>query len=223
MNDDRRLQQEVLNELTADPSVNAEKIGVSVSGGIVTLTGKVESFYEKWQAEKAAQRVLGVQGLTVAMDVAIPSDRQRTDEAIARSVQTVLGWNAAIPKDSVKVMVENGWVTLRGELGWNFQREMAEKIVTELIGVRGVTDQIDLKPHVCGEHVKDQIDAAIRRQAVMDAQKITVKVDGGKVMLEGTVSNWAERDVIKHAVWSTAGVQALVDKMQYDVSTIRNY
>ncbi len=223
MNNDRQLQQDVFNELTADPSVNAEKIGVSVSGGIVTLSGKVESFYEKWQAEKAAQRVLGVQGLTVAMDVAIPSNRQRTDEDIARSAQTVLGWNAALPADSVKVMVENGWVTLRGELGWNFQREIAEKVVAELIGVKGVTDQIDLKPHVSGEHVKDQIDAAIRRQAVMDAQKISVKVDGGQVTLEGTVSNWAERDVIKHAAWSTAGVQALVDKLQYDVAGMRNF
>lgn len=223
MNDDRQLQQDVLQELAADPSVNAEKIGVSVNGGIVTLSGKVESFYEKWQAEKAAQRVLGIQGLTVAMDVAIPSNRQRTDEDIARSAQTVLGWHAALPKDSVKVMVENGWVTLRGELGWNFQREIAEKIVSELIGVKGVTDQIDLKPHVSGAHVKDHIDAAIRRQAVIDAEKITVHVEGGKVTLEGTVSNWAERDVIKHAVWSTAGVRALVDKLQYDVAAMRNY
>lgn len=223
MNDDRQLQHDVLQELAADPSVNAEKIGVSVSGAIVSLSGKVESFYEKWQAEKAAQRVLGVQGLTVAIDVAIPSNRQRTDEDIARSAQTVLGWNAALPKDSVKVMVENGWVTLRGELGWNFQREIAEKAVSELIGVKGVTNQIDLKPHVSGVHVKDKIDEAIKRQAVIDAQKISVKVDGGKVTLEGTVSNWAERDVIKHAVWSIAGVQSLVDKMQYGVSGLGNF
>ena len=223
MNDDRQLQKDVQEELAADPSVNAEKIGVSVSGGIVALSGKVGSFYEKWQAEKAAQRVLGVQGLTVDIDVAIPSHHQRTDEDIARAAQTVLGWNAAIPKESVKVMVENGWVTLRGELGWNFQREIAEKVVAELIGVKGVTDQVDLKPHVSGVHVKDQIDEALRRQAVLDAQKVSVKVDGGKVTLEGTVSNWAERDVIKHAVWSTAGVQALVDKMQYDVAATRNF
>jgi osmotically-inducible protein OsmY len=222
MNDDRQLQQNVLKELAADPSVNAEKIGVSVNGGIVSLSGKVGSFYEKWQAEKAVQRVLGVMGLAVDLEVNIASDHQRTDEDIARLAQTVLGWNAAIPKDSVKVMVENGWVTLRGELGWNYQREIAEKVVRELIGVKGVTDQIDLKPHVSGVHVKDQIDEALRRQAVIDAKKVSVKVEGGKVTLEGTVSNWAERDVIKHAVWSTAGVQVLVDKMQYDVSAMRN-
>ncbi len=222
MNDDRQLQRDVLKELAADPSVNAEKIGVSVNGGIVSLSGKVGSFYEKWQAEKAVQRVLGVMGLAVDLEVNIASDHQRTDEDIARSAQTVLGWNAAIPKDSVKVMVENGWVTLRGELGWNYQREIAEKVVRELIGVKGVTDQIDLKPHVSGVHVKDQIDEALRRQAVIDAKKGSVNVEGGKVTLEGTVSNWAERDVIKHAVWSTAGVQVLVDNMQYDVSAMRN-
>ena len=223
MNDDRQLQQDVLNELAADPSVNAEKIGVTANGGIVCLSGSVGSFYEKWQAEKAAQRVLGVRGLTVDVEVKIPSDHQRTDEDIARSAQTVLGWNAAIPRDSVKVMVENGWVTLRGELGWNFQREIAEKIVAELLGVKGVTDQIELTPHVSGAHVKHQVDDALKRQAVLDAQKVSVKVDGGKVILEGAVSNWAERDVIKHAVWSVAGVQSLVDKMQVGVTGLGHF
>ena len=223
MNDDRQLQHDVLQELAADPSVNAEKIGVTANGGIVCLSGRVGSFYEKWQAEKAAQRVLGVRGLTVDMEVTIPSDHQRTDEDIARSTQMVLGWNAAIPQDAVKVMVENGWVTLRGELAWNFQRDIAEKIVTELLGVQGVTNQIELTPHVSGVLVKDQIDVALKRQAVVDAQKISVKVEGGKVTLEGTVSNWAERDVIKHAVWSIAGVQSVVDKMQYGVSGLGNF
>ena len=223
MNSDRQLQQDVLNELTADPSVNAEQIGVSWNGGIVRLNGKVGSLFEKWQAEKAAQRVAGVQGLTVDIDVILPSDRERADEDIARSAQTVLGWNIAIPHDSIKVMVENGWVTLRGELGWNFQREAAKKVVSELIGVKGVTDQIVLKPHVSDVHVKDQIDEALRRQALTDANNISVKVEGNTVTLEGTVSNWAERDVIRHAIWSTAGVQELVDKTQYAVSAMRNF
>jgi osmotically-inducible protein OsmY len=161
--------------------------------------------------------------LTVEIEVKIPSDRLRTDQDIARSAQTVLGWNSAIPKDSVKVMVENGWVTLRGELGWNFQRDMASKLVSELIGVRGVTNQLSLKPHVSGLHVKDEIDKALRRQAILDAKNVSVKIAGSSVTLEGTVSNWAERDVIKHAVWSTAGVQSLVDNMRYDMTAIRNF
>ena len=121
------------------------------------------------------------------------------------------------------MMVENGWVTLRGDLGWNFQREIARKVVSELIGVIGVSDQIHLKPHVSSVHVKDQIDEALRRQAVLDAKRVSVIVDGSKVTLEGSVSNWAERDVIRHAVWSTTGVQSLIDNMKYDVSQTRNF
>jgi len=223
MKSDQQLQKDVLSEIATDPAINSAHIGVEVNNGIVTLTGKVESFYEKWQAERAAQRVLGVQGLTVDLDVKIPSDRQRSDEDIARAAQTALGWNAAIPRDSVKVMVENGWVTLRGDLGWNFQREIARKVVSELIGVIGVSDQIHLKPHVSSVHVKDQIDEALRRQAVLDAKRVSVIVDGSKVTLEGSVSNWAERDVIRHAVWSTTGVQSLIDNMKYDVSQTRNF
>jgi osmotically-inducible protein OsmY len=223
MKSDQKLRQDVLNELALDPAIHATHIGVEANDGIVSLTGKVESFYEKWQAERAAQRVLGVQGLTVDLDVKIPNDRQRSDEDIARAAQTVLGWNAAIPTDAVKVMVENGWVTLRGELGWNFQREIVNKAVAELIGVVGVSNQIVLKPHVSSVHVKDQIDEALRRQAVVDAKKVSVIVDGSKVTLEGSVSNWAERDVIRHAVWSTTGVQSLIDNMKYDVSHTRNF
>lgn len=223
MKTDKQLQQDVINELASDPAVHSTHIGVETNDGIVTLNGNVESFYEKWQAERAAQRVLGVQGLTVNLDVKIPSDRQRKDEDIARSAQTVLAWNAAIPKDSIKVMVENGWVTLRGELGWNFQREIAKKVVAQLIGVVGVSDQIVLRPHVSSVHVKDQIDEALRRQAVIDAKKISVSVEGSKVTLEGSVSNWAERDVIKHAVWSTTGVQSVADNLKYDTSQTRNF
>jgi osmotically-inducible protein OsmY len=217
MNNDRKIQQDVLHELSADPSVNAEHIGVSVNNNIVTLAGHVDSFYEKWKAEKATQRVAGVQGLVVEIEVKVPSDRHRTDEDIARSVQTVLSLNTAIPKDKVKVMVEKGWVTLSGELPWNYQREIAHKVVAGMVGVKGITDHIALKPTVSGANIKDRIDAALKRQAILDAQKVSVKVTGNQVSLEGSVSNWAERDVIRHVVWSTAGVQSLVDNMRYEV------
>ena len=213
---DRQIQQNVLNELTADPSVNAEHIGVAVNGGIVTLTGKVGSYFEKWNAEKAAQRVLGVQGLTVQIEVNILGDHRRTDEDIARSIHTVLAWNTAIPKDMIKVMVENGWVSLSGAVPWNYQRETAHKLVVGLTGVKGITDNIIIKPSVSGASIKDHIDEALKRQAILDAKKVFVKVDGNQVTLEGTVSHWAERDVIKNVVWATAGVQYLVDHMRYE-------
>ncbi len=216
MNTDRQLQHNVLSELSADPSVNAEHIGVQVNGSVVTLTGKVDSYYEKWKAEKAAQRVSGVQGLTVELEVKIPNDRHRTDEDLARSIKTLLGWNTAIPKDAVKVMVEAGWVTLSGSVHWNYQREIAHKLVTGLTGVRGITDHIVLKPAVSGASIKDHIDEALKRQAILDAKKVFVKVDGNQVTLEGSVSNWVERDVIRHVVWATSGVQFLVDHMRYE-------
>jgi osmotically-inducible protein OsmY len=216
MNIDRKIQLDVLNELSADPSVNAKHIGVAVNTCVVTLTGHVDSFYEKWKAEKAAQRVAGVQGLVVEIEVLVPGDRQRTDEDIARSVQMVLGLNAALPKDAIKVMVEKGWVTLRGELAWNFQREIAHKAVVGLSGVRGISDDIALKPVVSGANIKVRIEEALKRQASLDAQKISVKVSGNRVTLDGAVSNWTERNVIRHVVWATGGVQFLADNMRYE-------
>jgi len=216
MNTDRQIQQDVLNELSADPAVNAEHIGVSVNNGIVTLSGHVDSFFEKWKTEKAAQRVIGVQGLTVQIEVTISSDRQRSDEDIARSAQIVLSLNAAMPQNAIKVMVENGWVTLSGKLAWNYQREIANRVVANLVGVRGISDQIELNPLVSRTNIKDQIYEALKRQAILDAQKVSVKVMGNQVTLKGTVNNWAERNLIRNAVWATGGVKFLVDNMQYE-------
>ena len=165
----------------------------------------------------------GVQSLAIDLQVNIASDRQRSDADIALAAEKVLGWNAAIPPDSVKVKVENGEVTLTGALGWNFQRETAQKIVAQLIGVVEVNNQIEIKPHVSSVRVKDDIDEAIKRQAIQDAAQISVRVEGSKVILEGSVSNWAERDVIKHTVWSTRGVQSVVDNLKYDTSRMKNF
>ena len=223
MNMDQQLQHAVLRELAGDPAVEAKNISVEVNQGAVTLKGLVGSFYEKWQAERAAQRVPGVQSLAIDLQVNIASDRQRSDADIALAAEKVLSWNAAIPPDSVKVKVENGEVTLTGALGWNFQRETAQKIVAQLIGVVEVNNQIEIKPHVSSVRVKDDIDEAIKRQAIQDAAQISVRVEGSKVILEGSVSNWAERDVIKHTVWSTRGVQSVVDNLKYDTSRMKNF
>lgn len=223
MNTDQELQQAVLRELVCDPAVESAHIGVDVDDGVVTIRGLVESFYEKCQAERAVQRVLGVQSFVIDLKVKIGSDRQRSDADIALAAQNVLSWNAAIPPDSVKVKVENGSVTLTGELGWNFQRETAQKVVAQLIGVVDVTNQIVIKPHVSSVRVKDDIDEAIKRQAIQDAAQISVRVEGAKVILEGTVSNWAERNVIKHTVWSTRGVQSVVDNLKYDTARMKNF
>ena len=213
MKTDTQLQQDVIAELKWEPSVNAAHIGVEVADGIVTLAGHVSSYAEKLGAERAAQRVSGVKALAIEMDVKLPGLSKRTDADIARSVENVLQWTTYVPKDSVKVMVESGWVTLSGEVDWEYQRQTAKKGVRYLMGVTGVTDNIVIKPKVSLSAVKSEIEAALMRRATADAKKISVNVQGADVTLTGTVHSWSERELAKHSAWGTPGVRNVVDKM----------
>ena len=214
MKTDTQLQQDVIAELKWEPSVNAAQIGVEVKDGIVTLAGHVSSYAEKWDAERAAQRVSGVKALAIEMDVKLAGSSKRTDADIARSAGNVLEWATYLPKDSVKVMVESGWITLSGEVDWEYQRQAAAKGVRYLMGVTGVSDQIVLKnPKVSLSAVKSEIEAALKRRATADAQKISVEVHGADVTLTGKVHSWSERDLARHSAWGTSGVQNVVDNM----------
>ena len=215
MKTDAQLQQDVIAELKWEPSVNAAHIGVEVTDGIVTLAGHVGSYAEKLGAERAAQRVSGVRALAIEMDVKLPGLSKRTDADIARSVENVLQWTTYVPKDSVKVMVESGWVTLSGEVDWEYQRQTVKKGVRYLMGVTGVTDNIVIKPKVSLSAVKSEIEAALKRRATADAKKITVNVQGADVTLTGTVHSWSERELAKHSAWGTPGVRNVVDKMAF--------
>ena len=213
MKTDTQLQQDVIAELKWEPSVNAAHIGVEVTDGIVTLAGHVSSYAEKYGAERAAQRVSGLKALAIEMDVKLPGASKRTDADIARSVENVLQWTTYVPKDSCKVMVENGWVTLSGEVDWEYQRQAAENGVRCLMGVTGVSDQIVVKPKVSLSAVKSEIEAALKRRAAADAKEISVNVQGADVTLTGTVHSWSERELAKHSAWGTPGVRNVVDKM----------
>ena len=214
MKTDTQLQQDVIAELKWEPSVNAAQIGVEVKDGIVTLAGHVGSYAEKWDAERAAQRVSGVKALAVEMDVNLSGSSRRTDADIARSAENTLEWTTYLPKNHVKVMVESGWVTLSGEVDWEYQRQAAAKGVRYLMGVTGVSDQIVLKyPKVSLSAVKSEIEAALKRRATADAQKISVEVHGADVTLTGKVHSWSERDLARHSAWGTSGVQNVVDNM----------
>lgn len=213
MKTDTQLQQDVIAELKWEPSVNAAEIGVEVKDGIVTLAGHVSSYAEKLGAERAAQRVSGVKALAIEMDVKLSGSSKRTDADIARSVENVLQWTTYVPKDSVKVMVESGWVTLSGEVDWEYQRQVAAKGVRYLMGVTGVSDQIVIKHKVSSIVVKSEIEAALKRRAKADAQNISVEVQGADVTLTGTVHSWSERELAKHSAWSAPGVGNVVDKM----------
>src|SRR5450755_1909737 len=165
MKTDAQLQQDVIAELNWEPSVNAAQIGVEVKDGIVTLAGHVSSYAEKYAAERAAQRVCGVKALAVEMNVNLPGSSKRNDADIARSAENVLEWMTYLPKDCVKVMVEHGWITLSGELDWEYQRQAVEGGVRHLMGVRGVSDTISIRAAVSSSAVKSDIEAALKRRA----------------------------------------------------------
>jgi osmotically-inducible protein OsmY len=213
MKTDVQVQQDVLAELAWEPSVNAARIGVEVVGGIATLAGRVDSFAEKWSAERAAQRVAGVKGLATEIAVELPGSSVRTDADIARSVEGGLQWTTFLPEGAVKVMVEGGWVTLTGEVGWHFQRQAASDAVRGLMGVTGVSDQIAVKPRATAGAVRSDIEAALQRHAQADARRITVVVSGGEVTLSGRVPSWSEREMARHSAWGTAGVASVVDNI----------
>ena len=214
MKTDSQLQMDVSAELEWEPSVHAARIGVEVKNGVVTLAGQVDSYWEKWNAERAAQRVSGVMALATELKVLLTGPNQRSDGDIARSVENVLEWNATLPAGAVKVMVEGGWVTLTGDVDWQFQRQGATDSVRRLMGVTGVSDQIGIKPTLSAAAVKSDIEAALTRTAIADAKKIFVDCRGSDVTLTGTVHNWSERETATNSAWSTPGVRNVVDKMR---------
>jgi len=213
MKTDKQLQTDVIAELSWEPSVHAAEIGVEVKDGVVTLAGHVCSYAEKWNAERAAQRVAGVKALAVEMDVKLPAFGQRDDGDIAKSARNMLSWATSVPDDAIKVLVEDGWITLSGAVDWQYQKEAASDAVRFLIGVKGVSDQIAIKPTVTMSAVKADIEAALSRRAARDAKKISVQVDGTEVTLTGTVHSYAERQLATNSAWGTPGVRNVVDDM----------
>ena len=213
MKTDLQLQQDVIAELKWEPSINSALIGVEVKNGVVTLTGHVDSFAEKWSAEQAAERVSGVTAMAVEMDVNLPGASRRHDSDIARSAENVLLWLSYLPNESIKVKVEGGWITLSGEVEWEYQRRAAAGAVRNLMGVTGISDHVSLKPRTSVESVKSDIEAALKRRAASDAQAIAVDVRGSDVTLSGNVSSWAERSLARRAASDTPGVRNVVDNM----------
>jgi len=213
MKSDSQLQNDVLAELTWEPSLNPAQIGVQVKDGIVTLAGQVDSFAEKWDAEHAAQRVAGVKALVIDMNVNLPGSSQREDIDIARSAENVLAWMTYLPQDAVKVMSEHGWITLSGEVAWEYQRQAASTAVRSLLGVTGLSNQIQLRPSVSLAGVKSAIEAALKRQSHTDAQQIVVEISGTDVILSGTVRSLSERDLARKSAWGSPGVHNVIDRL----------
>jgi osmotically-inducible protein OsmY len=213
MKTDTQLQRDVREELTWEPQVHAAEIGVEVKDGVVTLSGEVCNFAEKWHAEAAAQRVSGVTALAVDLHIRLPGEDGRSDADIARSVENVLEWSTSVPNGNIQVMVENGFVTLSGNVDWQFQKLVAASSIRYLMGVTGISNRIAIKPKASLGAVTADIEAALKRTALLDAEKIHVAVNGSNVTLTGTVHNWAERETATTAAWGAPGVRDVIDAM----------
>jgi len=210
---DVQLQRDVIDELRWDPAVGPSEIGVAAKDGVVTLTGAVHSIARKFAAIHAAERVAGVKALAEDLVVELPSNFKRSDTEIAHAALAALKWHVEVPSERVRARVDDGWIVLDGELDWEFQRSAAANAVRSLTGVRGVTNNLTLKPHAFAPDVRDRIQNAIKRSAEVDSKRISVEAMDGRVILRGTVRSWAERQDAERAAWSAPGVTAVDDQI----------
>jgi osmotically-inducible protein OsmY len=206
MRTDETLQHDVLDELRWDPSVNAAAVGITVEDSVVTLSGHVADYSQKQAAVRAAKRIYGIKAFVDNIEVRLPGLSERTDADIARAAANVLDWNAAVPRDHVRVTVRNGWVTLEGEVQWHHHRTAAERAVEHLLGVKGISNAIAVKPHATPTEIASHLDAALRRNAHLDARTIRGETHGHKVILRGNVRSYFEREEAERVAWSAPGV-----------------
>lgn len=213
MKTDVQLKSDVTAELAWDPSIDATRVGVAVNKGVVTLSGDVETYLQKHAVERAVRRVGGVRGIALDVTVRLAPRDQRSDAEIAQAALHALEWHSLVPEDKVKVEVEDGWVTLTGELDWGYQSASAEQCIRPLIGVRGVTNQIRLKQRANPAGIQADIEAALTRHAQREARHITVDVDGGVVTLRGQVESMAEHEAVIGTAWASKGVTRVIDQL----------
>ena len=209
---DLDLRNDIEEELRWDSTIDARKIGVAVIDGVVHLTGEVPTYTDKWRAERAVDRVDGVRG--IANDIEVVLISEHTDADIAKRAANKLDWNLTVPRGAVSVKVDNGWVTLKGEVPFDYQRRAAERVVRDIPGVKGVSNLISLKPSVASTSIRADIENAFKRQAALDAHNINIDVTGSTVTLRGSVRSWAERRDAERIAWSAPGVTLVKNEIR---------
>jgi osmotically-inducible protein OsmY len=208
------LRQDILDELSFDPEVQAAHIGVAVDRGVVALTGHVANYTEKLAAEAAVRRVRGVRALAEELEVRVPNHKKTADDEIATRAADILDWDSSLPKERIRITAHNGWLYLEGEVDWQFQRTAAQDRVAKLTGLVGVVNNITIRNQPALPDIRRHIEEAFRRNAEIDAEQIQVAVqDGGEVVLEGNVHGWTERAAAENAVWGVSGVTRLDSRL----------
>jgi osmotically-inducible protein OsmY len=213
MKSDSEIEKDVKAELQWGPDLDATDVAVSVKNGVVTLTGFVKSYTDRYEAEAAAKRVAGVIAVANDIEVRMPSVDERPDPEIARDAAAAVKSQLPISSENIKIIVKNGWVTLEGQVEWQYQRQTAENVVRRIKGVKGVSNTILLKPRAEPTEVKRKIQEALRRSAEVDANRIEVEARGGEVVLKGTVRSWIEREEAERAAWAAPGVTKVEDRI----------
>jgi osmotically-inducible protein OsmY len=213
MRTDAEIERDVKEELKWEPDLDATDIAVSVKDGVVALTGFAKSYIDKYEAENAAKRVAGVVGIANDLEVRLPAVDERHDPDIARDAAAAIKSQLPISSENIKIVVKNGWVTLEGTVEWQYQRSTAETAVRRIKGVKGVTNVILLKPRAEPSEIKKKIQDAFKRNAEVDANRITVEANGSEVVLKGTVRSWFERQEAERAAWAAPGVTKVEDRI----------
>lgn len=213
MRTDAEIKQDVEEELEWDPDIDATDIAVAVKGGVVTLTGFARSYNDKVQAEAAAKRIVGVHGVANDIEVRLPSISKRPDPEIARSAVEEIKNQLPSSWEDIRVIVKDGFVTLEGQVDWDYKRNLAANAVRRLSGVKSVSNEIKVKSKIVPKEVKGRIVAALHRIAQVDAEHITVDVSGSKVLLKGTVRSWPEREEAQRAAWAAPGVTEVENRI----------